>query len=89
LAIAAVQKDDEIEVEVADLGPDFRRKIWKRFFEMYYRGGEDIAGKVTAWGLPSAAPSSRPTRPDLGGKPHRRGGAAIRFTFPWKDQDQQ
>ena len=75
LAIAAVQKDDAIEVEVADLGPGFPPEDLDKIFEMYYRGAEDIGQKGYGLGLchlPRHRPG--PRRPDLGGKPHRRRG---------------
>jgi signal transduction histidine kinase len=74
-----VQKDDEIEVEVADLGPGFPPDDLEKIFEMYYRGPEDVVQKGYGLGLAIC----RAIVQAHGGRiwaVNRTGGAAIHFT---------
>ena len=89
LAIAAVQKDDEIEVEVADLGPGFPPEDLEKIFEMYYRGTEDIGQKGYGLGLAICRAIVQAHGGRIWAVNRTGGGAAIRFTFPLKVQDQQ
>ena len=61
LAIAAVRKDQEIEVEVATVALDFPRTIWKGFLRCLIGAPKTLARKVTAWGCLSVGPSWQPT----------------------------
>jgi two-component system sensor histidine kinase KdpD len=89
LAIAAVQKDDEIEVEVADLGPGFPPDDLEKIFEMYYRGTEDIGQKGYGLGLAICRVIVQAHGGRIWAANRPGGGAAIRFTLPLKVQDQQ
>ena len=89
LAIAAVQKDGAIEVEVADLGPGFPPEDLEKIFEMYYRGTEDIGQKGYGLGLSICRAIVRAHGGRIWAANRTGGGAAIRFTFPLKVQDQQ
>ena len=89
LAIAAVQKDEEIEVEVADLGPGFPPDDLEKIFEMYYRGAEDIGQKGYGLGLSICRAIVEAHGGRIWAVNRAGGGAAIRFTFPLKVQDQQ
>ena len=89
LAIAAVQKDDAIEVEVADLGPGFPPDDLEKIFEMYYRGAEDIGQKGYGLGLAICRAIVQAHGGRIWAVNRTGGGAAIRFTFPLKVQDQQ
>jgi two-component system sensor histidine kinase KdpD len=88
LTIAAVRKDQEIEVEVADRGPGFPPDDLERIFEMFDRGTQNFGQKGYGLGLSIcraivAAHGGRiwaVNRPD--------GGAAVRFTLPLKPQDE-
>ena len=88
LAIAALQKDDEIEVEVADLGPGFPPEDLEKIFEMYYRGTEDIGQKGYGLGLAICRVIVQAHGGRIWAANREGGGAAIRFTFPLKVQDQ-
>ncbi len=87
LAIAAVQKDDEIEVEVADLGPGFPPDDLEKIFEMYYRGTEEIGRKGYGLGLAICRAIVQAHGGRIWAVNRTGGGAAIRFTFPLKVQD--
>ena len=87
LAIAAVQKDDEIEVEVADLGPGFPPEDLEKIFEMYYRGPEDIGQKGYGLGLAICRAIVQAHGGRIWAVNRTEGGAAIRFTFPLKVQE--
>jgi two-component system sensor histidine kinase KdpD len=89
LAIAAVQKDNEIEVEVADIGPGFPPDDLEEIFEMYYRGPEDIGQKGYGLGLSICRAIVQAHGGRIWAANRTGGGAAIRFTFPLKVQEQQ
>jgi len=89
LAIAAAQKDDEIEVEVADLGPGFPPDDLEKIFEMYYRGPEDVVQKGYGLGLAICRAIVQAHGGRIWAVNRTEGGAAIRFTFPLKVQDRQ
>jgi two-component system sensor histidine kinase KdpD len=89
LAIAAVQKDDEIEVEVSDLGPGFPPDDLEKIFEMYYRGGEDVGQKGYGLGLAICRAIVQAHGGRIWAANRPGGGAAISFTFPLKVQDRQ
>jgi two-component system sensor histidine kinase KdpD len=84
LTIAAVPKDDEIEVEVADFGPGFAPEDLEKIFEMYYRGGEDIGQKGYGLGLAICRAIVQAHGGRIWAVNRTEGGAAIRFTFPLK-----
>jgi two-component system sensor histidine kinase KdpD len=88
LAIAAVQKDDAIEVEVADLGPGFPPEDLEKIFEMYYRGTEDIGQKGYGLGLSICRAIVQAHGGRIWAVNRTEGGAAIHFTFPLKVRDQ-
>lgn len=87
LAIAAVQKGDAIEVEVADLGPGFPPEDLEKIFEMYYRGTEDIGQKGYGLGLAICRAIVQAHGGRIWAANRTEGGAAIRFTFPLKVQE--
>jgi two-component system, OmpR family, sensor histidine kinase KdpD len=87
LAIAAVQKDHEIEVEVADLGPGFPPEDLEKIFEMYYRGPEDNGQKGYGLGLAICRAIVQAHGGRIWAANRPGGGAAIRFTFPLQVQD--
>lgn len=87
LAIAAVQKDDAIEVEVADNGPGFPPDDLEKIFEMYYRGTEDIGQKGYGLGLAICRAIVQAHGGRIWAVNRTGGGAAIRFTFPLKGHD--
>jgi two-component system, OmpR family, sensor histidine kinase KdpD len=89
LAIAAAQKDDAIEVEVADLGPGFPPDDLEKIFEMYYRGPDDVGQKGYGLGLAICRAIVQAHGGRIWAVNQMEGGAAIRFTFPLKIQDQQ
>lgn len=84
LAIAAVLKDEAIEVEVADLGPGFPPDDLEKIFEMYYRGGEDVGQKGYGLGLAICRAIVQAHGGRIWAANRPGGGAAIRFTFPLK-----
>jgi two-component system sensor histidine kinase KdpD len=89
LAIAAVSNDDEIEVEVADQGPGLPPDDLEKIFEMYYRGAEDIGQKGYGLGLSICRAIVQAHGGRIWAANRTGGGAAIRFTFPLKVQEQQ
>ena len=89
LNIAAVRQGDEIEVEVADLGPGFPPEDLEKIFEMYYRGSEDIARKGYGLGLSICKAVVLAHGGRIWAVNRPGGGAAIHFTFPLKVQDYQ
>jgi two-component system sensor histidine kinase KdpD len=89
LAIAAVSNDGEIEVEVADQGPGLPPDDLEKIFEMYYRGTEDIGQKGYGLGLSICRAIVQAHGGRIWAANRTGGGAAIRFTFPLKVQEQQ
>jgi len=89
LVIAAERKDDEIEVEVADLGPGFPPDGLEKIFEMYYRGTENIGQKGYGLGLSICRAIVQAHGGRIWAENRTGGGAAVRFTFPLTVQDQQ
>jgi two-component system, OmpR family, sensor histidine kinase KdpD len=89
LAIAAVQKDGEIEVEVADLGPGFPPEDLEKIFEMYYRGTEDIGPKGYGLGLAICRAIVQAHGGRIWAANRPGGGATIRFTLPLEVQNRQ
>ena len=89
LAIAAVSNDGEIEVEVADQGPGLPPDDLEKIFEMYYRGAEDIGQKGYGLGLSICRAIVQAHGGRIWAANRTGGGAAIRFTFPLKVQEQQ
>ncbi len=89
LAISAVQKDQEIEVEVADSGPGFPPNDLERIFEMFYRGTEDLEQKGYGLGLSICRAIVEAHGGRIWAVNRAGGGAAVRFTFPIKVQDNQ
>jgi two-component system, OmpR family, sensor histidine kinase KdpD len=87
LSIAAVQKDDEIEMEVADLGPGFPPDDLEKIFEMYYRGPEDVGQKGYGLGLAICRAIVQAHGGRIWAVNRTEGGAAIHFTFPLKVQE--
>jgi two-component system sensor histidine kinase KdpD len=87
LAIAAVRKDDEVEVEVADLGPGFPPDDLGKIFEMYYRGTEEIGPKGYGLGLSICRAIVQAHGGRIWAANRPGGGAAIRFTLPLKVQE--
>ncbi len=73
LAITAVRKDQEIEVEVGDRGPGFPPDDLEKIFEMFDRGTKDFGQKGYGLGLSICrAIVAGPRGADVGGKPSRR-----------------
>lgn len=89
VAIAAAQKDDEIEVEVADQGPGIPPGDLDKIFEMYYRGSEEPGQKGYGLGLAICRAVVQAHGGRIWAVNRPGGGAAIRFTFPLKGQGQQ
>jgi len=89
LAISAAQKDHEIEVEVADSGPGFPPDDLERIFEMFYRGTEDLEQKGYGLGLSICRAIVEAHGGRIWAVNRAGGGAAVRFTFPVKVQDNQ
>ncbi|MGO8762210.1 MAG: DUF4118 domain-containing protein [Desulfobaccales bacterium] len=89
LAIAAVQKDHEIEVEVADHGPGFPPEDLERIFEMFDRGTKDLGQKGYGLGLSICRAIVEAHGGRIWAENRAGGGAAVRFTFPLKDRNHQ
>jgi two-component system sensor histidine kinase KdpD len=88
LAITAVRKDQEIEVEVGDRGPGFPPDDLERIFEMFDRGTQNFGQKGYGLGLSicRAIVAAHGGRMWAVNRPG--GGAAVRFTLPLKPQDE-
>jgi two-component system sensor histidine kinase KdpD len=89
LSISAVQKDDEIEVEVGDCGPGFPPEDLDRVFEMFERGTKDLGEKGYGLGLSICRAIVEAHGGGMWGANRPGGGAVVRFTFPLKIQDSQ
>ena len=89
LAIAAVQQDHEIEVEVGDQGPGFPPDDLERVFEMFDRGTRDLGQKGYGLGLSICRAIVEAHGGRIWAVNRTGGGAIVRFTFPLKVQDQQ
>ena len=84
LAIAAVQKDQEIEVEVSDRGPGFPPDDLERIFEMFDRGTKDLGQKGYGLGLSICRAIVEAHGGRIWAVNRPGGGAAVRFTLPLK-----
>jgi two-component system sensor histidine kinase KdpD len=89
LAISAMRKDQEIEVEVADCGSGIPPEDLDKIFDMFYRGTKDLSQKGYGLGLSICraiveAHGGRIWAENLPG-----GGAAARFIFPVNVQGNQ
>jgi two-component system sensor histidine kinase KdpD len=82
LSIKAVQKDGEIEVEVADSGPGFPPEDLERIFEMFYRGTADSDQKGYGLGLSICRAIVEAHGGRIWAENRPEGGAAMRITFP-------
>jgi two-component system, OmpR family, sensor histidine kinase KdpD len=86
LAITAVQKDQEIEVEVGDNGPGFPPDDLERIFEMFERGTRDLGQKGYGLGLSICRAIVEAHGGRIWAVNRPGGGAAVRFTLPLKVQ---
>ena len=89
LTIAAVKKDHEIEVEVADRGSGFPPEDLERIFEMYYRGSEDLGPKGYGLGLSICRAIVEAHGGRIRAENREGGGAAIKFTLPLNNLNKQ
>jgi two-component system sensor histidine kinase KdpD len=89
LAIAALLKGEEVEVEVADCGPGFPPEDLDKIFDMFYRGTKDLEQKGYGLGLSICRAIVEAHGGRIWALNRPEGGAAIRFTFPLKVPDQQ
>jgi two-component system sensor histidine kinase KdpD len=87
LAIAAVARDHEIEVEVSDQGPGFPPEDLERIFEMFERGAQDLRQKGYGLGLSICRAIVAAHGGRIWALNRPGGGAAVRFTFPLEVQD--
>ena len=87
LAIAAEQKDQEIEVEVSDCGPGFPPDDLERIFEMFDRGTRDFGQKGYGLGLSICRAIVEAHGGRIWAVNRTGGGAAVRFTLPLTVQD--
>jgi len=87
LAIAAVARDHEIEVEVSDQGPGFPPEDLERIFEMFDRGTQDLGQKGYGLGLSICRAIVEAHGGRIWALNRPGGGAAVRFTFPLTVQD--
>jgi two-component system, OmpR family, sensor histidine kinase KdpD len=86
LSITAVQKDQEIEVEVGDHGPGFPPDDLERIFEMFDRGTRDLGQKGYGLGLSICRAIVEAHGGRIWAVNRPGGGAAVRFTLPLKVQ---
>lgn len=89
LAIAAVQKGPEIEVEVTDSGPGFLPKDLDRVFEMFQRGAKDLSQKGYGLGLSICRAIVAAHGGRIWAENREGGGASVRFTFPLEVSSKQ
>ncbi|MCK9376088.1 MAG: DUF4118 domain-containing protein [Syntrophobacterales bacterium] len=89
LAITAVRRDNEIEVEVADQGPGFPPEDLERIFEMFDRGAKPLSQKGYGLGLSICRAIVAAHGGRIWAENRSGGGAAVRFTLPLSDQDNQ
>jgi two-component system sensor histidine kinase KdpD len=82
LSIKAIQKDGEIEVEVADNGAGFPPEDLEKIFEMYYRGAADSDYRGYGLGLSICRAIVAAHGGQIWAMNLTQGGAAVRFTFP-------
>jgi two-component system sensor histidine kinase KdpD len=85
----AIQKDNEIEVEVADNGPGFPPEDLERIFEMFDRGTKVPGQKGYGLGLSICRAIVEAHGGRIWAENRTSGGAAVRFTFPLKSQNSQ
>jgi two-component system sensor histidine kinase KdpD len=82
LAISAVPKGREIEVEVADRGPGFPPEDLDKIFDAFYRGARDFGQKGYGLGLSICRAIVEAHGGRIWAENRADGGAAIRFTLP-------
>jgi two-component system sensor histidine kinase KdpD len=82
LAIRAVKKGQEIEVEVSDSGPGFPPEDLQRIFEMFERGTRDLGQKGYGLGLSICRAIVEAHGGRIWAENRPGGGATVRFTFP-------
>jgi two-component system sensor histidine kinase KdpD len=89
LAITAVARDHEIEVEVADRGPGFPPEDLDRIFEMFDRGTQALSQKGYGLGLSICRAIVAAHGGRIWAVNREGGGAAVRFTFPLQEAESQ
>jgi len=89
LVIRAVQKDQEIEVEVSDSGPGFSPEDLQRIFEMFERGARDLGQKGYGLGLSICRAIVEAHGGRIWAENRPGGGATIRLTFPLEAKEDQ
>jgi two-component system sensor histidine kinase KdpD len=89
LALSAIPKDREMEVEVADRGPGFPPEDLDKIFDMFYRGTRDLGQKGYGLGLSICRAIVEAHGGRIWAENRPDGGAAIRFTFPLNVQGNQ
>lgn len=89
LAIGAVQKAQEIEVEVSDSGPGFPPEDLQRIFEMFERGARDLGQKGYGLGLSICRAIVEAHGGRIWAENHPGGGATVRVTFPMEAKEDQ
>lgn len=89
LAIGAMPKGREIEVEVSDSGPGFPPEDLKQIFEMFERGTQDLGQKGYGLGLSICRAIVEAHGGRIWAENRPGGGAAVRFTFPLEVKDDQ
>jgi two-component system sensor histidine kinase KdpD len=82
LAIAAVARDREMEVEMADRGPGFPPEDLDQIFAMFYRGNKDPGQQGYGLGLSICRAIVEAHGGRIWAENRTDGGAAIRFTLP-------
>jgi two-component system sensor histidine kinase KdpD len=87
LAISAIPKGKEIEVEVADCGPGLPPEDLDKIFDMFYRGTKNLDQKGYGLGLSICRAIVEAHGGRIWVVNRAGGGAAMRFTFPLNVQD--
>lgn len=82
LSISAVEKDQELEVELADNGPGFPPEDLDKIFNMFYRGTKNLDQKGYGLGLSICRGIVEAHGGRIWALNRPGGGAAVRFTFP-------
>jgi two-component system sensor histidine kinase KdpD len=82
LSITALQKDGEMEVEVADNGPGFPPEDLERIFEMFYRGTVESDRQGYGLGLSICRAIVEAHGGRIWAVNLAEGGAAVRFSVP-------
>ena len=89
LAITAVLKDNELEVEVSDQGAGFPPEDLERVFERFDRGTKDLGPQGYGLGLSICRAIVAAHGGRIWALNRPGGGAAVRFTLPLKGQDNE